>query len=623
MSENLGTAVLELTTDDSKLDKGLDGAGRKSNKFFSGLGKAAKLAAVGGFVALGVAAADVVSDFLDDAKAAAQTAAVLESTGGVANVTAKHVANLATAIRDKSGIDDAAVTSGENMLLTFTKVRNEVGKGNDIFDQATMAAANVSAALGKDMPAAAMLVGKALNDPIKGMTAMGKAGIQFTQAQKDTIKALVASGDTMGAQKIILGELETQFGGSAEAAGQTFGGQLNILKGQLEDAGGVLVGKLMPYLQQFVAFLIANVPTAIAAVTSAFDFMQQKFNEGAALFREHIELFKTVGIAIGIMAAAWLAYTIVVGIATTATAILGVATAILASPLLLVIGVIALVVIALVALYRHSDEARAIMTAAFNAIKTAALSVFNALTAFWNQWGSTIVGIFTSYFNMVKSIFKAVLAVLRGDWSAAWDNLKAAAQAGWDVIVGIFRLAVGTVGAAAVAIGKAAVSKIKEGMDDLKTGVQNKLEDGWKALTDAPGKIAGKAASIGSAIVDGIVSGVGGLYGRLKSKLESDLASVLSNLNPFSPVEHGGEIYIGRPIMEGAMKGVLGAKALLAGALDASVQASVMGVSMPDITAPTPGSNVNVTQHFNETPANADPVAIGAVTSFALRNLPV
>ena len=38
---------------------------------------------------------------------------------------------------NKSGIDDEAIQSGENLLLTFTDIRNEVGKGNDIFNQAT------------------------------------------------------------------------------------------------------------------------------------------------------------------------------------------------------------------------------------------------------------------------------------------------------------------------------------------------------------------------------------------------------------------------------------------------------------------------------------------------------
>ena len=62
-----------------------------------------------------------------------------EVDGGSANVTAKQVDKLSASLMEKSGVDDEVIQSGENMLLTFTKIRNEAGKGNDIFNQATKA----------------------------------------------------------------------------------------------------------------------------------------------------------------------------------------------------------------------------------------------------------------------------------------------------------------------------------------------------------------------------------------------------------------------------------------------------------------------------------------------------
>ena len=70
-------------------------------------------------------------------KVSAQTRAVLKSTGKAAKVSAKQVDQLAEALMTKSGVDDEVIKSGENMLLTFTNIRNEVGKGNKIFTQAT------------------------------------------------------------------------------------------------------------------------------------------------------------------------------------------------------------------------------------------------------------------------------------------------------------------------------------------------------------------------------------------------------------------------------------------------------------------------------------------------------
>jgi phage-related minor tail protein len=143
----------------------------------------------------------------ESARISRLTESTIKSTGGAANITAKQVGDLATAISNKTGADDEAIQSGENLLLTFTNVRNEVGKGNDIFNQATQLALDMSTALGTDMSSASMQLGKALNDPIKGITALSRAGVSFTAEQKDQIKTLVESGNTMDAQKIILSEL--------------------------------------------------------------------------------------------------------------------------------------------------------------------------------------------------------------------------------------------------------------------------------------------------------------------------------------------------------------------------------------------------------------------------------
>jgi hypothetical protein len=53
----------------------------------------------------------LTKQFLDSQKVSKQTDAVLKSTGGAANVTAKQVSDLATAISRKTGIDDEAIQS--------------------------------------------------------------------------------------------------------------------------------------------------------------------------------------------------------------------------------------------------------------------------------------------------------------------------------------------------------------------------------------------------------------------------------------------------------------------------------------------------------------------------------
>ena len=225
-----------------------DRIGRSSSAVGNSLKTGAKIGAAAVGVGLVGAIKGSIDAFAEAQRVAAQTNAVLKSTGGAAGVTAKQVEQLATAVSRKSGMDDEAIQSGQNLLLTFTKLRNEQGKGNDIFSQATEIMADMSTALGQDTKSSAIQLGKALNDPIRGVTALRRVGVSFTEEQQKQIKVLVDSGKTMDAQKLILKELRTEFGGSAEAAGNTFTGKINKAKVAVGNLGEAIGGALAPAL---------------------------------------------------------------------------------------------------------------------------------------------------------------------------------------------------------------------------------------------------------------------------------------------------------------------------------------------------------------------------------------
>ncbi len=242
-------------------------------------GERAGKALSGGFlpslkgIALGIGALGVATGFISlvgQARAAAAaariTAQVIKTTGGAAHVTAASIRSLATSISDKTGVDDDAIVSGENLLLTFTGIRNEVGKGNDIFNRATQTVTDMSVALGQDTKSSAIQLGKALNDPIKGVTALQRVGVSFTQSQKDQIKTLVASGNTLGAQKLILAELGREFGGAAQAASDPLG----RLKATGLNLAKDFAGKLLPVIDKIATFLVANVIPAATRLAGAF-----------------------------------------------------------------------------------------------------------------------------------------------------------------------------------------------------------------------------------------------------------------------------------------------------------------------------------------------------------------
>ena len=269
---------VEIVGDASSYQRSLRSAQGTTSKF----GMIAKRALIGGaavgMYALAKAAKMGWDEYNQGAKVAAQTNAVIKSTGGVANVTAKEVEDLGEALMLKSGIDDEVIKSGQNVLLTFRNIRDEAGKGN-MFKDATEAALDLSVAMGTDMQSAALQVGKALQDPIRGLTALRRVGVSFTTAQEDQIKALVESGETMKAQKIILRELQKEFGGSAKAAGETFGGQINIARERLNNFLGDLVAKAIPYLERLAAWIRQNWPQVRKVFVDTLNTIRQAWKK--------------------------------------------------------------------------------------------------------------------------------------------------------------------------------------------------------------------------------------------------------------------------------------------------------------------------------------------------------
>lgn len=273
---------------DSQIGGDVKSSGSRMGKVFGSAMKVGLLAAGAGLVAVGGAFAGAVKAAAESEKITAQTAAVLKSTGGAANVSAKQVQNLGNEISAYSGLADESVRESQNMLLTFTKVRNEAGKGNDVFTQATKSIADMSVALGTDMKSSSLQVGKALNDPVKGVTALTRSGVSFTQQQKDQIEAMQESGDMLGAQKMILGELETQFGGAAKAAGSTFSGAVNKLKNAFGDTLRDAVMPMLPALTSMTESFAKHLPGAMQTVIGFFgrlvDYIRPAFDTLRGMF---------------------------------------------------------------------------------------------------------------------------------------------------------------------------------------------------------------------------------------------------------------------------------------------------------------------------------------------------
>lgn len=201
-----------------------------------------------GIIGIGFGVEELFRDAIDATskfdKALSQVKAGILSTGGAAGVSSSELQELAEHFQNVTTYSHTAVLNMESILLTFTKV------GSETFPRASQAILDMATRMGTDLTGAAVQVGKALQDPVTGITALHRVGVAFSSVQKDLIKNFVDTGQTAKAQEIILKELETEFGGSAAAAKNTLGGAMSDLKNLMDDFLESLGAGLTPALRE-------------------------------------------------------------------------------------------------------------------------------------------------------------------------------------------------------------------------------------------------------------------------------------------------------------------------------------------------------------------------------------
>ena len=149
--------------------------------------------------------------------------AVIKATGGTAGRTGDQLLSFARALALSTLESTEGILEAQQRLLTFRKI------SGDVFDRTIVASTDLAAAMGTSLSGAAVMLGRALEDPVTGLTALTRTGTVFTDKQKDMVKQLVETGKLQDAQRLILKELEAQYGGTAVAAASGYAGALDTL----------------------------------------------------------------------------------------------------------------------------------------------------------------------------------------------------------------------------------------------------------------------------------------------------------------------------------------------------------------------------------------------------------
>lgn len=187
----------------------------------------------------------------------------VRATGADAWTSTEELENMAKSLSNSTSYSVTEIEKMQSVLLGFRNITTET------FEDASEAILDMSTVMGMDLTSAVQTVGKALDDPIKGLDSLRRQGFAFTDEQKEELKALVDSGKQIEAQKIILDELATTYGGAAKAGQDAFAKQRHSAENFTETIGG----KLLPTMQ-LIAKSNAKLLDNLAKFISKLDFSQ-------------------------------------------------------------------------------------------------------------------------------------------------------------------------------------------------------------------------------------------------------------------------------------------------------------------------------------------------------------
>lgn len=545
--------VVNLIARTDKLEAGLDRSERHLAKFqrqtektsggLKSLGAFGAVGAIAGIGALGEVVKSSFDELANHEKVTALTDVALRNLGKGAAATAPQIEDTAKQLALMSGVSHNTIQQAENMALSFQSVGTNAG----LLKRVTVDALDVSARTGKDMTMVVRALGRAMDDPQKGMASLARTGIFLTGAQKDTVKAMMKHNEVAQAQAYILGLVEQKSKGAAAAIGNTTTGQVNRLKEAFSQMEEQIAQALLPAIlaigppllkivQAATPLVVAFAKALSAIVTPLVHFLQPLLASKEGM--------KLLGAAI----AAFIAFKVAdqfAGMASAAKGFGSVLSAIASTnPMILIVTAIA---IAVVLIATHWDQIKAIFRAAVGWIQT------------------TIVPVFTGAMNAITSAFRFVVNWVRSNWpiiamliagpfapivalaTNAFGIRSALLSAMQKILSFVSSSISGVVNFFANLPGRAAVA-----LGSLGTFVVGAIRSALVAIVAA-------SISLGSGIIQGIIHGIGNIASTIGNALTGGLKSavrgVMSAFGIRSPSRYTSE-QIGVPLSQGIILGM-------------------------------------------------------------------
>ncbi len=490
----------------------------------------------------------VVSSMMNMGEQEVITAAHIRSTGGAAGITAGQVSDLAKQMEGLTGTDRAQVQSAENLMLTFENVKNVAGANNDIFTQGVKSAMDLSTAYGRDLNESVIMVGKALQDPARGMTNLRRIGVMLTDEQVKQVKALQKSGDTLDAQKMILKELNVEMGGTAEAVGETAPKQWAKFTEKVKYAAVSVLEKAMPALSRLTGWLNDSVAPALQGAADHISKFIDDWSKVGLMGAIHLSFGDSLDGVINVVKPLfhfiedhWEA--VAAGVGAVMLAFGGPVTAIAG-----LVAILPILVENFGSIRGAFEKVKSAIEGLWNnpAVKAVLGSIWDNLKSAFGSLKDAVVKLgpafsdLMPYLKVIGVIIGAV--ILAAIWTFS-EELKVAAGIISNVVVpiiGVFAKVLGAIGTVVIAAAHLVIDhwgQIKSFISGAVHAVVSVITTVWNTITGIVGGVFGAVLgvvtgawdSISGAVttgIDNVVSFFSGLPGKITSTL-GDLSQLL------------------------------------------------------------------------------------------------
>jgi hypothetical protein len=254
----------------SSLKTSMSSIGSGIGSAFSGITKsvgAIGIAATGAAAAVGGIAYKLISIGEEGLQAENRIKSVVKTMGLFGTQSgdvASRLIEMADATELATGVDGDLIMAAQAKLATFKELAKTAGTTGGAFDRATQASVDMAAVFGGDASNYAVQLGKALEDPEKGLAALKRTGALTTSQIKAISEEFAATGNRAKAFDQVLKAIETQVGGAANATASGMS-RIKVSIGQMLEE----VGKPMAEVfSQFAADVAAMTPQIVASLSS-------------------------------------------------------------------------------------------------------------------------------------------------------------------------------------------------------------------------------------------------------------------------------------------------------------------------------------------------------------------